>query len=142
MWIQQPDCVSNEIQQQIVHAINFILESKGMYLVRSNADLEVSANIANSQRYTLQSFYEDFPEDWNWHHYPGTYTTKITDIYKGNTYKAGTLVVDLFGVEQKRVVWWGIADKFVQETAIEGPKHILGSLAKMFSGDQWWMTMP
>jgi hypothetical protein len=144
-WIKEPDCVNACLKREIMDDINTQLESKGLYPATNIGDLAVSANIAAGERYTLKEFYECFPSDWNWQHYlgPGS-STKFIDMYKedANTYKPGTLVVDLFDVNQKRIVWWGVADKFVYEVAPEGPKQVMEAFVQMFSGNFWWTTMP
>ena len=145
MWIKEPDCVNPYVKQAIIDGINTQLESKGLYLAEDNADLAVSANIATGERNTLREFYEGFCPEWHWQHYlgPGS-STKFIDMYKerANTYKVGTLVVDLFETNHKHVVWWGVADKFVYEYASEGLKQMMEVFEKMFSGTEWWTTMP
>jgi hypothetical protein len=143
MWLQAPDCVDPGLRQKIVAGINAQLESKGLYLVDRDADLGVSANIATAENHTLRSFYEDFPECWNWQHYMGPGSTiKVTDMEKADTFKLGTLVVDLFDVDKRQVIWWSAANKFAYETAPKGPKHVIPVFDEMFGGNQWWTTTP
>src|SRR3954470_8173113 len=71
MWTTEPECGNRKLTQAIIDGINSQLESKGMYLRSSKADLEVRAHIATGARRTLQSFYEGLSPDWNWHHYLG-----------------------------------------------------------------------
>ncbi len=123
----------------------FSSNPKGCTFARAKADLEVRAHITTGARSTLRSFYEGLPADWNWHHYlgPGSAGT-FTEGYKEDTehYKVGTLIIDLFEVNNKQIVWWAESPKFISEEASEGPMHIAKTLERMFEGNQWRSTLP
>jgi hypothetical protein len=138
LWAAPPSCVAAELQKEIVDEVTAQLESKGLHLVSSNPDLQVVAEITRPGTSRSSAFQE-------WHPYLGPGSPgKFTDSYKvdADDYEPGTLVIDLVDVARDRVVWWGMAKKFLYEDAPEGPKSIAKVLAKMFNGNEWWTTMP
>jgi hypothetical protein len=137
MWGSQPSCTHGGLSDQIVNVVNALLESKGLHLVSGNPDLQVFAEITTPMS-TGRAFQEREP-----YLGPGS-PGKFTDSYKldADDYKPGTLVIDLVDVANDRIVWWGTAKKFLYEDAPEGPKNVAKVLEKMFSGNQWWTTMP
>jgi len=129
MWIKQPNPGNPLMKQRIIDAVNAQLQVRELREVSSNADLGVSANVATQERHTLQSFYDDFP-GWGWRHFwgpgPGSVTTYV------DTYEVGTLVVDLFDTQSKRVVWWGTATDTVSSKPEKNTKKLDKSVEKMF----------
>jgi len=142
MWIAEPNSGNALVDQRIVDAVNFQLQAKGFYLVEDNADLAVSANIVTGSCCSLESLYSDLPADWDWRHYWGPQTSEIAIEPQAKPYEAGTLVVNLFDTQKRQSVWWGATKHAISEATEDCPKHFDKRLAEMFSGYQWWTTMP
>jgi uncharacterized protein DUF4136 len=71
----------------------------------SNADLCTAAHAATKQERTLNTFYNGFGDGWRWGGGFGSATT-TTD-----TYRVGTLVVDIFDARTKEAIWRGTSSK-------------------------------
>jgi hypothetical protein len=125
MWIKEPATQNPLMKQRIVDEVNAALQSKGLRLVTSGADLGVSGNTATKEEHTLQNFYDGFP-GWGWHRYWGPVTTTV------ETYEVGTLVVDLFDTTTKQVVWWASATDTVSDKPEKNAKKLSEAVEKMF----------
>ena len=127
-WVKEPQTHNPLMKQRIVDAVNAQFEARGLELVTGNADLGISANAATQERHTLQSFYDDF-SGWGWHRRwgpgPGIVTTTV------DTYQVGTLVVDLFDMHTKEVVWWASATDTVSDKPEKNAKKLEKSVEKM-----------
>ncbi len=116
------------MKQRIIERVNSQLESRGLHLVESNADLGVSANTATREEHTLQTFYDGFP-GWGWYRW-GEFWGPTTTII--DTYQVGTLVVDFFDTKTKQVVWWASATNTVSHKPEKNVKRLNEAVAKMF----------
>jgi uncharacterized protein DUF4136 len=125
-WIDPPAIKDPLIRQRVLDTIQAQLQEKGLKMVGNAAiaDLGVMANGATMERHTLQTFYDGFPAGWGWGGW-GPATTV-------NTYEVGTLVVDMFDMETKRVVWRGTATATVSEKPEKNTKKVDKAVTKMF----------
>jgi len=122
-WIKQPKTENPLMQQRIIDAVNTQLETKGLRLVSTDADLGISANTATREEQTLNSFYDGF-SGWGWHRYWGPVTVE--------TYTVGTLVVDLFDMQTKQVKWWSAASDTISDKPEKNAKKLNEAVEKMF----------
>jgi hypothetical protein len=120
MWIKEPNTPDTLVRQRVVEDINAALASKGLQLVTSNADLCIAAHTATKQQHTLDTFYNGFGGGWRWGGGFGSATTTV------NTYKVGTLVVDIFDAKTKDAIWRGTSS----ETLSGSPQKNAGNLNK------------
>ncbi len=126
-WIHPPMIADALMRQRVEDAINRQLQEKGLRLVTSpeRAELGVVVNAATKEKRTLQTLYDGFPGGWAWNGW-GTATTVE------NTYEVGTLVVDLFDMETKRVVWRGVGTATLSDKPEKNEKKIDQVAEKMF----------
>lgn len=123
-WIKQPVTPQDPLMaQRIVDAVNTQLMIDGLRLVQGNADLGVAVHVATKEKQTLNTFYDGFG-GWGWGFDPATTTVE--------TYTEGTIVVDLFDTQTKKIVWRGTAAKEVSSKPRKVTEEIGKSIEKMF----------
>ena len=86
--------------------------------------MAVVANVSTSQKQSLETFYNGWG-GWGFGGWGGVDTTV-------RTYLEGTLVVDLFNAQTKKLVWRGIATDTVSDKPQKNADHIEKSIEKMF----------
>jgi len=102
-WIKKPVTPNDPLMaHRIIDAVNAQLMAKGLRLVGSDGDLALAVNVATQEKHTLNTFYNGFGP-WGWG--LGDSTTTV------ETYTEGTIVVDLFDAQTKKIVWRGTAEK-------------------------------
>lgn len=124
MWLRQPHIADPLMRKRVVDAINGQLIAKGLQEVTAGADLGVIANGATREEDTLETFYTGFG-GWRW----GGWGTAITTP---ETYTIGTLVVDLFDIKNKQVIWRGKATESLSEKPEKDAQKINKAVEKMF----------
>src|SRR5437879_12117526 len=85
---------------RIKDAVNSALNAKGGTLVPSGGDVEVFAIETTQNRQTLDTFYNGFGGGRRWGGF-GDATTTV------ETYRVGTLVIDLFDAKTEKLLWRG-----------------------------------
>ena len=81
---------------RIKSAVNAALAAKGFTEVPSGGDLSIVAMETTQNQQTLDTFYNNFGGGWRWGGFGDATTTT-------ETYKVGTLVVDLFDTTQRNL---------------------------------------
>jgi Domain of unknown function (DUF4136) len=111
-------------QTRVEDAIDKSLQEKGWQKVASGGDVVVSAVGAthNQQEYT--TFYDGMG-GWRWRGF-GEATTMV------DTYKVGTLVVDLYDASSKQLVWRGTATNTLSDKPENNEKSLDKAVDKMF----------
>src|SRR5712664_2322711 len=94
---------------RIKEAVNSTLAAIGWTLVPSGGDVEVFAIETTQNQQTLDTFYNGFG-GWRWGGF-GDATTTV------ETYKVGTLVVDLFDVSTKKLIWRGSSSDMLSDNS-------------------------
>ena len=122
MWIREPDTNEPFMKQRIADAVDAQLRIRGMRLVSEGADLAVGANLATEEKNTWETYYSG--SDWGWG--GGWATTEM------KTYQVGTLTVDVFDAQTRKLVWQGISVDRVHSHPEKNTKDIAKSLEKMF----------
>src|SRR5436309_4793183 len=82
---------------RIKDAVNAALAAKGWTQVDSGGDVSVVAMEITKNQQTLNTFYDGFGGGWRWGGFGDATTTT-------ETYKVGTLVVDLFDAKAKNLI--------------------------------------
>src|SRR5579864_3737726 len=84
---------------RIKEAVNSSLAAKGFTAVDSGGDVAIIAMETTQNRQTLNTFYDGFGGGWRWRGFGGFGDATTTT----DTYKVGTLVVDLFDAKDKNL---------------------------------------
>src|SRR5216684_6400725 len=112
---------------RIKEAVNTALIAKGWILVESGGDVSVLAMEMNQNHRTLNTYYDGFGGGWRWGGGLGTATTTV------DNYKVGTLVVDLFDSNTKKLIWRGSSSDTLSDKSDKKIKELDKGVQKMFA---------
>ena len=110
---------------RIKSAVKTTLAAKGFTEVPSNGDLSLVAMETTRDQQTLDTFYNGFGGGWRWGGFGDATTTT-------QTYKVGTLVVDLFDTKTKTLVWRGSASDTLSNKSEKNIDNLDKGVEKMF----------
>jgi hypothetical protein len=109
---------------RIKSAVNSALAAKGMTEVPSGGDVEVSAVEVTKNQETQNTLYDGF----GGRRFGGFgYATTTTD-----TYKVGTLIVNLFDAKAEKLIWRGASSGTLSNNADKNTKNLDKGVTKMF----------
>jgi len=111
---------------RIKSAVNSTLSAKGLTQVDSGGDLSIVAMEITKNQQTLNTFYNGGFGGWRWGGGFGNATTTT------ETYKVGTLVVDLFNTQSKELVWRGSSSDTLSNNSDKNIKNLNKGAEKMF----------
>ena len=109
---------------RVKEAVDRALTAKGLTPVASGGDLSLVAVGTTRDKPTLRTFYDGFG-GWMW----GGFADATT--YEEN-YTVGTLVVDMFDTNTKKLVWRGSASDALSGKPEKDEKKVDKAVAKMF----------
>jgi hypothetical protein len=110
---------------RIKNAVNAALAAKGWTKVDSSGDVSIVAMEIIRNQQTLNTFYDGFGGGWRWGGFGDATTTT-------ETYKVGTLVVDLFETKTKKLVWRGTSSDTLSNNSDKNIKNLDKGAEKMF----------
>ena len=113
-------------ENRITDAVDHELEAKGWRRVPSGGDVAITAvgSARNQQEY--QTFYNGLGGGWFWGGFGDTATTSTVN------YTVGTLVIDMYDANSKRLIWRGTASKTLSDKVDKNEKTLEKSVDKMF----------
>jgi hypothetical protein len=114
--------------QRVKDAIDGQLAAKGWTLVPSGGDVIVNAFGKTHAEHTLNTFYDGFGGGYRWRGFGG-FGTSTTTV---DTYKVGTLVVDIFDANSKNLVWRGTSSDTLSSNPDKNTKKLNNDARKMF----------
>jgi hypothetical protein len=112
---------------RIKAAVNSALASKGWTQVPSGGNVAIVAMEVTRTQRTLDTFYNGFGGGWRWGGGFGDATTTV------NTYKVGTLVVDMFDATSKKLIWRGSSSDTLSSKSDKNIKALDKGAEKMFN---------
>jgi hypothetical protein len=110
---------------RIKDAVNGALTAKGWTQVDSGGDVSIVAMETSQNQQTLNTFYDGFGGGWRWGGFGDATTTT-------ETYKVGTLVVDLFDSKTKNLIWRSSSSDTLSSNAGKNTKNLDKGVQKMF----------
>ena len=110
---------------RIKTAVNSALAAKGLTEVESGSDLSINAMEITKDQQTLNTFYDGGFGGWRWGGFGDATTTT-------ETYKVGTLVVDLFDSQSKALVFRGSSSDTLSNNSDKNIKNLNKGVAKIF----------
>jgi hypothetical protein len=110
---------------RIKSAVNDTVAKKGLTQVDSGGDLTINAMEITKNQQTLNTFYDGGFGGWRWGGF-GDATTAT------ETYKVGTLVVDLFDTQSKELVFRGSSSDTLSSNSDKNIKNLNKGVEKMF----------
>jgi len=111
---------------RIKGAVNAALTPKGLTEVASGGDFSVVAVEMTKTQRSLNTFYSGLGGGWRFGGGFGDATTTV------DTYKVGTLVVDLFDAKTKKLIWRGSASGTLSDKSDKNIKNLNKGVQKMF----------
>jgi len=111
---------------RIKSAVNSTLAAKGWTEVPSGGDVEVFAVETTQNQQTMDTFYNGLGGGRRFGGGFG-YATTTTE-----TYKVGTLVVDLFDAKTEKLIWRGSASDTLSNNSDKNTKNLDKGVNKMF----------
>ena len=126
-WARTDIVQGNDIvNQRIIAAVDRGMASRGWTKApEGQADLAVVAIVSTSEKQSLETLYNGFGGGWGYAGWGPVETTV-------RTYLEGTLLVDLFNAQSKKLVWRGVASDTVSDKPQKNADHIDKSVEKMF----------
>jgi hypothetical protein len=115
---------------RIKNAVNAALTAKGWTQVDSGGDISIVAMEITRNQQTLNTFYNGFGGGWGWRRFGGGGFGEATTTTE--TYKVGTVVVDLFDTKTKQLVWRGISSDTLSNNSDKNIKNLDKGVQKMF----------
>jgi Domain of unknown function (DUF4136) len=111
---------------RITSAVTAALTAKGLTHVSSGGDISIVAIEMTKDQQTLNTFYDNFGGGWRWGGGFGDATT-TTD-----TYRVGTLVVDLFDTKSKGLIWRGSESDALSDKSSKNIQNLDKGVKKLF----------
>ncbi len=115
---------------RIKTAVNAALAAKGWTQVDSGGDVSIVAMEITQNQQTLNTFYDGFGGGWGWRRFGGGGFGEATTTT--DTYKVGTLVVDLFDAKTKQLIWRGTSSDTLSNNSDKNIKNLDKGADKMF----------
>jgi Domain of unknown function (DUF4136) len=120
---------SNSIwDERVKSAVDSALTAKGWTHLPSGGDVLVNAFGKSHSEHTINTFYDGFEGGWRWRGF-GDFGEATTTV---DTYKVGTLVVDMFDSNTKNLIWRGVAIDTLSSNPEKNTKKLDGEVHKMF----------
>jgi len=118
---------------RIKNAVNADLAAKGWTQVDSGGDVSIVAMEITRNQQTLSTFYDGFGGGWGWRRFGGGGFGGIGEATTTTeTYKVGTLIVDLFDAKTKQLIWRGNSSDTLSNNSNKNIQNLDKDVAKMF----------
>jgi hypothetical protein len=114
---------------RIKTAVNSALSAKGWTQVDSGGDVSIIAIEMTQNQQTLNTFYDGFGGGWGWRRFGGGGLGEATTTTE--TYKVGTLVLDLYDTKAKTLIWRGSASDTLSNNSNKNIKNLDKGVEKM-----------
>jgi len=114
---------------RVKSAVNAALTAKGWSQVDSGGDVSIIAVETTQNQQSLNTFYDGFGGGWGWRRFGGGFGEATTTT---ETYKVGTLVVDLFDTRTKQLLWRGSSSDTLSNNSDKNIKNLDKGVEKMF----------
>ena len=116
--------------ERVKSAVNAALAAKGWSQVESGGDVSIIAIETTQNQQSLNTFYDGFGGGWGWRRFGGGGFAEATTTT--DTYKVGTLVVDLFDTKTKQLLWRGTSSDTLSNNSSKNIKNLDKGVEKMF----------
>src|ERR1700676_4129257 len=115
---------------RIKSAVNAALAAKGWTQVDSGGDVSIVALEITRDQQPLNTFYDGLGGGWGWRRFGGGGFCQATTTTE--TYKVGTVVVDLFDTKTKQLIWRGTTSDTLSNKSDKNIKNLDKGVEKMF----------
>ena len=113
----------------IKDAVNSVLAAKGWKEVETGGDVAIIAMEMTKDHKTLNTYYDTFEGGWGWRWGGGFGDATTTE----DTYKVGTLVIDMFDSKDKKLIWRGSSSEALSSKSDTNIKNLDRGVQKMYA---------
>ena len=143
-WDRQNDQVVNDYDKQtIIGSIKNEMNSRGYKLVEKDGDLVVSTFVILEDKTSYQSYtnhysgWAGYGGGWGYYGSAGFYGYGWSPGYNSTTYYStdytqGTLIIDIFRLSDKKLVWQGIGSGEVTEDLAKRDRKLPMRIGQIF----------
>jgi Domain of unknown function (DUF4136) len=118
---------------RIKSAVNAALAAKGWTQVDSGGDVSIIAIQMTQDQETLNTFYDGFGGGWGWRRFGGGGFGDLGEATTTTeTYKVGTLIVDLYDTKTKQLIWRGSSSDTLSNNSNKNIENLDKGVDKMF----------
>jgi hypothetical protein len=118
---------------RIKEAVASALAAKGWTEVESGGDVSIMAMEMTEDHRTLNTYYDGFGGGWGWRRWGGGFGDGFgTSTTTEETYTVGTLVVDLFDTNARKLIWRGSASDTLSDKSDKNIKKLNSDVQRMF----------
>jgi hypothetical protein len=118
---------------RIKASITSALTAKGWTEAESGGDVSIMAMEMTEDHRTLQTYYDNFGGGWGWRRWGSGFGDGFgSSTTTEETYKVGTLVVDLFDTNAKKLIWRGSASDTLSDRSDRNIKKLNSDVHRMF----------
>jgi hypothetical protein len=117
---------------RIKAAVNSALTAKGWTQVESSGNVSIMAMEMTQDHQTLTTYYDNFGGGWGWRGWGGVGGGFGESTTTESTYRVGTLVIDLFDSNTKKLIWRGSASDALAASSGKNIKKLDKGVDKMF----------
>ncbi len=115
---------------RIKSAVDSALAARGWTQVETGGDVSIVVVQMTIDQQTLNTFYNGFGGGWGWRRFGGGGFGEATTTTE--TYKVGTVVVDLFDAKTKKLLWRGASSDTLSNNSDKNIKNLDKGVEKMF----------
>jgi hypothetical protein len=115
---------------RIKNSVNAALGAKGWTLADSGGAVSICAIEITQDQQTLNTFYDGFGGGWGWRRFGGGGLGDATTTTE--TYKVGTLVIDLFDTKTKQLIWRGTSSDTLSNNSNKNIQNLDKGVEKLF----------
>jgi len=113
-------------EPRIQQAVDQALQSKGWQRVDNGGEVALTAVGAARNQQEYQTFYNGMGPGWGWGGFGTTATTTA------QTYRVGTLVVDMYDGQSKHLIWRGTATDTLSDKPEKNEHKLDKTVDKLF----------
>jgi hypothetical protein len=118
---------------RIKTAVNSALAAKGWTQIESGGNVSIVAMEMNRSHQTLNTYYDSFGGGWGWgRRFEGFGEDFGESTTTPETYRVGTLVVDLFDSSTKNLIWRGSLSDVLSDKSNKNIKNLDKGVVKLF----------
>jgi hypothetical protein len=115
---------------RIKNSVNAALGAKGWTQADSGGAVSICAIEITQDQQTLNTFYDGFGGGWGWRRFGGGGLGDATTTTE--TYKVGTLVIDLFDTKTKQLIWRGTSSDTLSNNSNKNIQNLDKGVEKLF----------
>jgi hypothetical protein len=124
--------ITKPIQDRLYGLLDTELKARGYTKVNSNADLAVNLMAILEEKRSAIAYTRYYNTGGYGYSYPFGYGYQSTTYYKKNDFLQGSIIVDVFDQQKKKLIWQGIAVQEIVENDAKRERQVNHSIKKMF----------